>query len=132
MLIRGKLSKFDLFLLQEAFNEGHDIKARIGASHMVGTETVKVHSDGSREWYLFGGHCMWFALIQADSFGDAFEIYLEEFVAPDDPESESEMEYGYFDSTGNWYSESTIAYIVGLDIGRYDEWGIEITPAVQQ
>ena len=130
MRITGKLGKFDLFLLQEAFSEGHDIKAKAGASHLVGTETVKVHSEGWGDWYLFGGYCMWWGLIQANSWEDAYYIYLEEFVTADDmPETEEELEHGTWDGSGNWYSECTTSYVTGLDTANFDEWDIEITPA---
>lgn len=136
MFIKGKLNKFDLFLLQEAINYGDhgcNIVARVGASHLTGAETVKVHSEGWGDWYLLGGHCMWWALVQANSWEDAFYIYLEEFVPADDmpedtPEGRAEAECGTWDDNGNWYSESTTAYVTGMDTANFDEWEIEITP----
>ncbi len=137
MLIKGKLSKFDLFLLEDAFGEGYDIKAKVGASHLVGTETVKVHSEGWGEWYLFGGYCMWWGLVQANSWEDAYYIYLEEFVTADEmpedtPENQGELENGTWDGSGNWYSEVTTSYVTSIDTANFDEWDIEITPAKEE
>ena len=134
MLIKGKLSKFDLFLLQDAFSEDYDIKAKVGLSDLVGTETVKVHSEGYGDWYMFGGYCLNWALVQANSFDKAYYIYLEEFVPEDTmPDDEEELEYGTWDGNGQWYSESTTSYVTQLDLHhRLGEWDIEITPAKEQ
>ena len=128
MKITGKLSSFDLFLLGQAWDRGDLIEAKVGASYLTGTETVKVHSDGFGEWYLFGGHCMWWGLVQAQSLQDAYEMYLEEFVTPDDLEEGDDETLGTFDSSGNWYSEATTSYITKLSIGSYNEWDITIKP----
>jgi hypothetical protein len=136
MKITGKFGKFDGFLLQEAIHYGEhgcNIVAKVGAKHLVGTETVKVHSEGWGDWYLFGGHCMWWGLIQANSLEDAYYIYLEEFVTPDDmAETEEELEYGTWDGCGGWYSELTTSTIRELGTHNYDEWDIEITPIVKE
>ena len=134
MLIKGKLSKFDLFLLQDAFSEDYDIKAKVGASHLTGTETIKIHSEGWGDWYLFGGYCMWWGLVQASSFEDAYYAYLEEFVTPDEAPKDIDDSFaeGTFDGSGNWYSECTTSYVTQLNVGDYDEWDIEITPAKEQ
>ncbi len=128
MKINGKLNNFDLFLLQEAFNGGHNIEAKCGASRLIGTETVKVHSEGWGNWYMFGGHCMRWGLIQANTWEEAFEIYVEMFVASDEqPEDDSSVEYGYWCENGKWVSESTMSYIVSLGHSDYDGWDITIT-----
>ena len=133
MLIKGKLSKFDLFLLEDAFSEDYDIKAKVGASHLTGTETIKIHSEGWGDWYMFGGYCMNWALVQAKNWTDAYYIYLEEFVPEDTmPDDEEELECGTWDGNGQWYSESTLAYVTHLEPHHYDEWEIEITPAKEQ
>lgn len=128
MKINGKLNKLDLFLLQEAFGGGHKIEAKCGASHLVGTETIKVRSEGWGEWYLFGGHMMWWAMIQANSWEEAFEIYLEDFVASDEtPEDEVDEENGHWCDGGKWVSEVTMSYVASLNYSDYDEWDIVIT-----
>jgi hypothetical protein len=130
MKITGKLSEASLNLINQALCD-HDcnITVTVGSSHMVGTETVKIHSDGFGEWYLFGGHCMWWGLIQAKSWEEAYGIYLEEFVTPDDmPENECELETGTWGDNGEWYNEATTSYIVSLYWGDYDKWDIDITP----
>ena len=133
MKITGKFGKSAGFLLEQALHYGDhgcNVVAKVGASHLVGTETVKVHSDGWGDWYLFGGYCMWWGLIQASSFEDAYYMYLEEFVTPDDmPEDEEELEHGTWDGSGKWYSECTTSYVTQLDAASFDEWDIEITPA---
>jgi hypothetical protein len=130
MIINGNLSNASLELVSQAIND-HDcsVKASVGSSHLVGTETVKVHSEGWGDWHLFGGYCMHWALIQASSWEEAYEIYLEHFVTPDEmPETEEELECGTWGDNGNWYSECTTSYIVHLDVSNYDQWDIEITP----
>jgi hypothetical protein len=76
--------------------------------------TLEFYSDGRGDFYLFGGHLLQWALIQADSFCSAYDIYLCEFVLCDEIESEEETENGYFDSCGGFYNESTTSYIVAL------------------
>ena len=127
MIIRGKLTKLDLKLVETAFDSSADISAKCGASHLVGTETVKVYSEGYGDWYLFGGHLMRWGLIQADSWGSAYEIYLEQFVPCDEPDDENDLDCGFFDSCGGWYSELTTSYVVALNISDYDEWEVELT-----
>jgi len=130
MRITGKLSEASLNLVNQALSDHEcSITARAGASHLVGTETVKIHSDGFGEWFLFGGYCMWWGLIQANSLEEAYWIYLEEFVTPDDmPEDECGLEMGTWAGNGNWYSELTTSYITSLNWGDYDKWDIDITP----
>jgi len=125
MRILGKLTKLDLVLIQNAFESNAKISVKCGSSKLVGQETVVVHSDGCGEWYMFGGYCMNWALIQANSWGEAYEIYLEEFVTADDmPETEDELEYGTFDGNGNWYSECTTSYVTQLNAADYDQWEV--------
>jgi len=81
--------------------------------------TLKFYSDGWGEFYLFGGHLMDFALIQADSFCSAYDIYLSEFVPSDELESEDDYETGTFDSCGGYYNECTTSYIVALNPDDY-------------
>ena len=92
-------------------------------------QTCRIYDGGIGEWYLFGGYCLTFGLIRADSLGSAFEIYLEEYIAPDDPADcadlfeggiEEAIEYGTFDGCGNWYSEATTCYIVEMPLDRAD------------
>lgn len=132
MKITGKFGKFDGFLLEQAMhygNYGCNIVAKVGAHHLVGTETVKVYSEGWGDWYLFGGHLMWWGLIQADSFESAYMGYLENCVPADDkPDDDKELELGTWDDLGNWYSEVTTSYVMELGVHNYDEWKIEITP----
>ena len=133
MKITGKFGKSAGFLLEQALHysdHGCNVVAKVGSSHLVGTETVKIHSEGWGEWYLFGGYCMWWGLIQANSWEDAYYIYLEEFVTADEmPEDQEELENGTWDSSGNWYSEVTTSYVTQLDTASFDKWDIEITPA---
>ena len=81
--------------------------------------TLEFYSDGWGGFYLFGGHLMQFALIQADSFCSAYDIYLSEFVPCDEPEDELDMEYGTFDSCGGFYNERTLSDTVSLDADNY-------------
>ena len=98
-------------------------------------ETCRIYDDGIGEWYLFGGYCLYYGLIRADSFASAYEIYLEEFITPDDPSEDADlfdggiqeaMDYGTFDSSGNWYSETTTSYIVQIPIDRADAIIVEM------
>ena len=128
MIIKGKLTKLDMKLIETAHLSGAEVSVKCGSSRMVGTETVKVHSEGGGDWYLFGGYCMWWGLIQANSFEDAYYAYLEEFVTPDDmPETEVEQDYGTWDGCGNWYSDTTTSHVVALNTSDYDEWKVELT-----
>ena len=81
--------------------------------------SLEFYSDGWGEFYLFGGHLMSFALIQADSFASAFDIYLSEFVPCDEMETEEDVETGTFDSCGGFYNECTTADIVSLNVDEY-------------
>jgi hypothetical protein len=81
--------------------------------------TLEFHSDGYGDFYLFGGHLMAFALIQADSFCSAYEIFLEEFVPCDEIESDEDVECGTFDGSGGFYNGSTTSDIVSLDPYSY-------------
>ena len=92
-------------------------------------ETCQIYDDGIGDWYLFGGHCFYYGLIRADSWESAYEIYLEEFITPDDPAEYADLfdggideaiEHGMFDGVGNWYSEATTSYIVDVPIDRAD------------
>ena len=81
--------------------------------------TVEIHHEGEDNWYLFGGHLMSFALVNARTFEDAYEIYLEEFVPHDAPDNEEEIEWGSYDGNGGWYSEVTLSYIMPMNIDDY-------------
>ena len=80
---------------------------------------LEFYSDGYGEFYLFGGHLMSFALIQADSFCSAYEIYLEEFVPCEEMETEEDVETGTYDGCGGFYNECTMADIVSLNVDDY-------------
>jgi len=85
------------------------------------SETVKVYDDMAGEWYLFGGHCMHWAIIRAGSFCDAYDIYLDEYCGEsEEPESEGDSEYGSYTSSGKWFSEVTTSYIANLPLSRAD------------
>ena len=127
MHIKGKLHPLDLKILETAFDDTALISAKLGRSHTVGTETVKVHSKGWGTWYLFGGYMMQFALIHAGDFTEAYEAYLEQFVPCDDQDPD-DLESGTYDACGGWYNEITTSSIVALDYREYDLWDIEITP----
>ena len=81
--------------------------------------SLKFYSDGWGEFYWFGGHCLQLALIQASSFGSAYEIYLSEFVPCDEMETEEDFENGTFDGCGGFYSLVTTSYIVSLNPDDY-------------
>ena len=85
MKITGRLTEASLDLVNQALCD-HDcnITAKAGSSHIVGTTTVKFHSEGYGAWYMFGGYFMQWAMIQATSLEDAYYVYLEEFVAADE------------------------------------------------
>ena len=127
MHIKGNLHPLDLKILETAFSDGAAISAQLGSSHLIGTSTVKVHSEGWGTWYLFGGYMMSWGLIQADNFSEAYEAYLEQFVPCDDPDADDEL-FGTYDSCGGWYSEATTSNILHANIHVYDLWDIEITP----
>jgi hypothetical protein len=80
---------------------------------------LEFYSDGYGDFYLFGGYMMSFALIQADSFESAHEIYMEEFVPCDDMDGEEFDEYGAFDGNGGFYNECTMSNIVALNADDY-------------
>ena len=80
---------------------------------------LKFYSDGWGDFYLFGGYCLDFALIQASSQGSAYGIYLEEYVPCDEMETEEDVEYGTFDGSGGFYSECTTSYIAALNPEDY-------------
>ncbi len=83
------------------------------------TAKLKFYSDGWGDFYLFGGYCLDFALIQASSFDSAYGIYLEEFVPCDEMETEEDVEYGTFDGSGGFYSECTTSSVVALNPDEY-------------
>ena len=85
------------------------------------SETVKIYDDGFGDWYLFGGHCMHWAVIRADSFCSAYDVYLDEFLGESEtPETETDEDYGSFTSSGKWFSEVTTSYVVNLPLSRAD------------
>jgi len=87
---------------------------KIRNQHTIDSK-LEFYSDGWGEFYLFGGHLMSFALIQADSFCSAYDIYLSEYVPCDEMESEDDIETGGFDSCGGYYNENTLYDIVSLN-----------------
>lgn len=126
MIIKGKITDLDLKLIETAFHSSADINIRCGSSHLTGTETVEVYSSGQGDWHLFGGYFLQFALIQADSWESAIEIYIEGYVPCDELDDEDEEGYGYFDSLGEWYNEVTMSYVLGLNFHDYNQWRIEL------
>lgn len=109
--------------------------------HNCGTyyrQTCKFYDDCYGKWYLFGGYCLDYALIRADSFQSAYDIYLEQFVPDDnveyideckrlnfgssriDTDPPIEPEGYYFDDCGNAYHETTTSYIVALRLSDND------------
>lgn len=81
--------------------------------------TLGIYDDDYGEWRLFGGYCLPYALVRAQSFESAYDIYLEEFVRPDEPEDEQDYENGYVTNGGQFYSESTTCYVYELPLSDY-------------
>ena len=111
-------TKWILENMDSATNKDVTIKGMLRNNHCFDA-SLKFYSDGLGEFYLFGGYCLQFALIQASSFGSAFDIYLEEFVRCDEPENNEDIEHGTFDSSGGFYSECTTSDVAALDTDHY-------------
>lgn len=126
MKIKGKLRSGDLALLEHACSEDHAIEIKATSPYSVGSEAIHTYSDGWGDWYLFAGHLLRWGLIQARSFEEAYDIYLEEFVPAEEPDDELDMVLGHFDSCGGWYSEVTQSYIMQMPLDRY-EFDVTIT-----
>lgn len=90
---------------------------------------LHVYDDGIGQWYLFGGYCEPFALVRADCFDCAYDIYLSEYITPDDelPIDDDEYGAGYITSDGKWYSEAATSLIVDLPLADF-VLCLEITP----
>lgn len=121
----AELTNAILSMLNNACDEGHEITAQ-RMDHYGSPDTVHVHSEGWGPWFLFAGYCLPTALIQANNFQDAYDVYLDLHVPCDEPESEEDADHGYF-GPGGWYSEVTTSYIVSLDYTHYD-WTFTIKP----
>ena len=118
-----KLTPSTKFILENMHSTGTHFTDVTCAGKIINPHSsdsrLEFYSDGYGEFYLFGGHLMSFALIQADSFCSAFEIYLEEFVPCDEMETEEDVETGTFDGCGGFYNECTTADIVSLNVDDY-------------
>jgi len=111
-------TKWILENMHSATDEDVTCEGKIRNKHSSDS-TLKFHSDGWGEFYLFGGYCLDLALIQASSFDSAYGIYLEEFVPCDEIESEMDIEHGTFDSSGGFYGECTTSLVVALNPDDY-------------
>lgn len=132
MIISGQLTTNDFFILDEFENVLDDskIKIKIGlkASEYLPDypdlmRECKFYNDGFGDWYLFGGYMMHYALINASSFCDAYDIYLDEFAGQceiGEDTTEAEIEYGTFTSSGKWFSECTTHNVLSLPINDYE------------
>jgi len=124
MIIKNsKLTASTRFILENMHSTGDyftDVTCtgKIRNCHSTDSK-LEFYSEGYGEFYLFGGHLMAFALIQADSFCSAYDIYLSEFVPSDELESEEDYETGMFDSCGGYYNECTTSCIVALNPEDY-------------
>ncbi len=118
-----KLTPSTKFILENMDNTKErsretEMSCKIRSQHSSDSK-LEFYSDGVGEFYLFGGHLMASALIQADSFYSAYYIYLREYVPCDEIENEDDFEGGTFDDYGGFYNESTTADIVALNTDEY-------------
>ena len=111
-------TKWILENMDSATNKDVTVGGKLRNKHSSDA-SLKFYSDGWGDFYLFGGHCLQLALIQASSFDSAYGIYLEEFVPCDEMETEEDIEHGSFDGCGGFYSECTTSYIVSLNPDDY-------------
>jgi len=80
----------------------------------IGNDKVEFHPNGFGEWFFIRGHLLPSALIQADTFSDAYDVYIDECTGPEDPpETQEEAELGYYTGSGKWISEVEQSYIFG-------------------
>ena len=121
-LINTKLTESTKFILEhmDSTSDTNTVTMTAKVRNLYSSDTrLEFHSEGWGEFYLFAGVHMSFALIQADSFESAYEIYLEEFVPCDYLEYDAIPEYGTFDGHGGFYNECTLADIVALNADNY-------------
>ena len=119
----SKLTASTKFILENMHSTG-DYFTDVTCTGKVRNEhqsdaNLEFYSDGWGDFYLFGGHLMQFALIQAGSFCDAYDIYLTEYVLCDEIESDDDIENGGFDSAGGFYNECTLCDVVSLNPDHY-------------
>ena len=132
MILSGQLTELDFFSLDHCndYLEDSKIEIKIGlkASEYLPDypdlmKECKFYDDGWGNWYLFGGYMMNYAIIHADSFESAYDIYLDEFAGQcemDENTTEEEIEYGTFTSSGKWFSECTTCYVMALNFSEYE------------
>ena len=112
MLVPLTDSKIDQWILDNYHPYADIIGATLEFQHE--TPDAKVYDDGFGDWFCIGGYCLPFAMIRAESFCDAFDIYLDEFCVGEEPEDGEEAELGHFTNSGKWFSEVTCSYVVQL------------------
>ena len=116
----------------EGMERYNQLKADHGAEVEAATMTpinglprrVELYDDtmGWGTWWWFGGWNMPDVIIRADDFGDAYDIYLTEFLEGEDgPEDEIDEQTGTWASNGDWFSESTLSYICASELMEHAE-----------
>tara|TARA_B110000495_G_C22858890_1_gene500818 strand:- start:268 stop:675 length:408 start_codon:yes stop_codon:yes gene_type:complete len=113
---RTRLTATDIKTLELVQDVEGELVADIRAisDHCISNEKVEFHPNSYGEWFFFRGHLMTAALIQADHFSDAYDVYIDECVTLDEqPENEEEAELGYYTGSGKWISEVEQSYIYG-------------------
>ncbi len=105
------LSEIDVKCLDYAQELDATVEIICEEAHSVGIEKVKFLGNGFGDYFFFYGHLLRPALIQAFTFSDAYDEYIEECVTCDEPENEEEAELGHYTGSGKWISEVESSYI---------------------
>ena len=120
------LSDLDIKCLDHAQELGATVEIVCEESHSVGIDKVKFIGNGFGDYFFFCGHLLRPALIQAFSFSDAYDEYIDECVTCDEPDSEEEAELGHYTGSGKWISEVEMSYI-GSGIAGFKTLKFNIT-----
>ena len=115
---RKRLTATDIKTLELVQDIEGELVADIRAiwDHSIGNTSVEFHPNGYGDWFFMQGHLLPAALIQADHFSDAYDVYIDECTgAEDSPEDAEEAELGHYTGSGKWISEVEQSYICGGD-----------------
>jgi hypothetical protein len=110
------LTATDIRTLELVQDVNGDLVSDIRAiwDNYISIDKIEFHPNGYGEWFFFRGHLLPSALIQADHFSDAYDVYIDECTGMEDPpETQEEAELGYYTGSGKWISEVEQAYIFG-------------------
>jgi hypothetical protein len=77
-----------------------------------------VYDDCFGQWFVFAEAIGPWAVIRAQSFEDALDIFMSEFLPAEQPEDDADAELGTWTGDGKWYSEVTTSYVTSINPER--------------